>query len=178
MYGKLTDLYSHWKDFVHFITLNVGTAAAERLNFPDNEVPSSIAAWIYLNCDIPDAEKRIRMECQGLTFSTALRMHASISFHYNQVGHSGNWIQMKDGSWSGNPSLSSYVSRYILSLQRRKVLASPFFYLQRFFLYEIATFAISSCRNSSIISLIVTSQSRRDFTECLLYDVLSTQTVV
>jgi len=46
MYGKLTDLYSHWKDFVHFITLNVGTTAAEGFNFPDNEVPSSIAASI------------------------------------------------------------------------------------------------------------------------------------
>jgi len=105
-------------------------------------------------------------------------MRASISFHYNQVGRSGNWTQMKDGSWSGNPSLSPYVSRYMLSLQRRKVPASPFFYLQHLFLYEIATFATSSRRNASIIPLIVTGQSRRDFTECSLYDVPSTQTVV
>jgi hypothetical protein len=91
-----------------------------------------IATWIFMKCDIPDAEKQQRMECQGLTFSTALRMRASISFHYNQIGKAGNWCQMVDGSWSGNPSLSSYVSRYMLSLQRRKVQALSTF-LEFFF---------------------------------------------
>jgi hypothetical protein len=113
--------YSHWKDFVDFVGRNVGMDIATGLDSPDNEVPNMIATWIFMKCDIPDAEKQKRMDCQGLTFSTALRMRASISFHYNQIGHAGNWSQMVDGSWSGNPSLSSYVSRYMLSLQRRKV---------------------------------------------------------
>jgi hypothetical protein len=89
-----------------------------------------IATWIFMKCDIPDSEKQKRMDCQGLTFSTALRMRASISFHYNQIGRAGNWSQMVDGSWSGNPSLSSYVSRYMLSLQRRKVLFISIWHLQ------------------------------------------------
>jgi hypothetical protein len=114
-------LNSHWKDFVNFVTNYVGTDSAERLDLPDNEVPNMIATWIYRKCDIPDVQKQTRMDCQGFTFSTALRMRASISFHYNQISRAGNWSQMVDGSWSGNPSLSSYVSRYILSLQRRKV---------------------------------------------------------
>jgi len=115
-------LGSHWKDFCIFVTQYVGTAIAEGLDSPNKDVPNMIATWIYMKCDIPDTQKQIRMDCQGLTFSTALRMRASISFHDNQIGRSGNWTQMRDGSWSGNPSLSSYVSRYMLSLQRRKVL--------------------------------------------------------
>jgi hypothetical protein len=118
----LMSCYSHWKDFVAFVGRNVGSDVASRLDFPDHEVPNMIATWIFMKCDIPDPDKQKRLECQGLTFSTALRMRASISFHYNQIGHAGNWSQMVDGSWSGNPSLSSYVSRYMLSLQRRKVL--------------------------------------------------------
>lgn len=118
-------LSSHWKDFVNFVTSYVGSDSAERLDLPDNDVPNMIATWIYRKCDIPDVQKQTRMDCQGFTFSTALRMRASISFHYNQIGRAGNWSQMVDRSWSGNPSLSSYVSRYMLSLQRRKVCSIP-----------------------------------------------------
>jgi len=131
-------LSSHWKDFVNFVIRYVGNDSAERLDQPTQEVPNMIATWIYMKCDIPDTQKQKRMNCQGLTFSTALRMRASISFHYNQIGRAGNWSQMVDGSWSGNPSLSSYVSRYMLSLQRRKVqlfTTSFTLYFQRF-LYQ------------------------------------------
>jgi hypothetical protein len=120
-YLTLMSLCSHWKDFFNFVVCNVGDESANTLDIPDNEVPNMIATWIFMKCDIPDAEKQKRMDCQGRTFSTALRMRASISFHYNQIGRAGNWSQMVDGSWSGNPSLSSYVSRYMLSHQRRKV---------------------------------------------------------
>ena len=130
MNSMLMWLCSHWNDFVDFVTRNVGTDVANGLDFPDHEVPNMIATWIFMKCDIPDTEKQKRMDCQGLTFSTALRMRASISFHYNQIGCAGNWSQMVDGSWSGNPSLSSYVSRYMLSLQRRKVLFISIWHLQ------------------------------------------------
>ena len=132
---ELMYLSSHWKDFVNFIIRYVGNDSAERLDQPTQEVPNMIAIWIYMKCDIPDTQKQKRMNCQGLTFSTALRMRASISFHYNQIGRAGNWSQMVDGSWSGNPFLSSYVSRYMLNLQRRKVqlfTTSFTLYFQRF----------------------------------------------
>ena len=135
---ELMYLSSHWKDFVNFVIRYVGNDSAERLDQPTQEVPNMIATWIYMKCDIPDTQKQKRMNCQGLTFSTALRMRASISFHYNQIGRAGNWSQMVDGSWSGNPSLSSYVSWYMLSLQRRKVqlfTTSFTLYFQRF-LYQ------------------------------------------
>ena len=132
---ELMYLSSHWKDFVNFVIRYVGNDSAERLDQPTQEVPNMIATWIYMKCDIPDTQKQKRMNCQGLTFSTALRMRASISFHYNQIGRAGNWSQMVDGSWSGNPFLSSYVSRYMLNLQRRKVqlfTTSFTLYFQRF----------------------------------------------
>jgi len=115
-------IVSTWKDFQQFIMDNVGTDVAAALDLPGDETPKMIAAWIFMKCDNPDPKRQVRMSCQGYTFSTALRMRAAVSFHYNQLGRSGNWSQMLDGSWSGNPSLSTIVSRYMLSLQRRKVI--------------------------------------------------------
>ena len=115
---------STWKDFKAFVGQHVGNDIAYTLDTPTEDTPNLIAAWIFMKCDNADHQKRVRLACQGFSFSTALRMRAAVSFHYNQLGRSGNWNQMTDGSWAGNPSLSSAVSRYMLSLQRRKVYIS------------------------------------------------------
>jgi len=120
--GALT--VSTWKDFKAFVERHVGNDVASYLDIPNEDTPNLIAAWIFMKCDNADYQKHVRLGCQGFSFSTALRMRASVSFHYNQLGRSGNWNQMMDGSWAGNPSLSNAVSRYMLSLQRRKVCVS------------------------------------------------------
>ena len=52
-------------------------------------------------------------------------MRAAISYHYAQEDGRGSekWHQDHQGMWLGNPALSHIVSRYMISLQRRKVLS-------------------------------------------------------
>jgi len=118
---KIINRDSIWKDFESFVEQYIRNDVVATLNPPTAETPNLIAAWIFLKCETPNSQIPERAVCQGLTFSTALKMRAAVSFYYNQQGRSGNWSQMLDGSWSGNPSLSSIVSRYMLSLQKRKV---------------------------------------------------------
>jgi hypothetical protein len=114
--------HSTWKEFEGFVQQFVGVDVLKSLRIaPTEDTPSLITAWIFLKCEIPDPKIPERASCQGYTYSTALRMRAAVSFYYNQLGKSGNWNQMLDGSWAGNPSLSTTVSRYMLSLQKRKV---------------------------------------------------------
>jgi len=101
---------------------NVGDDAAKALDDPTQDVPTYICLWIFIECDIPDVKNAIRCHCKDKTHSHALKMRAAVSFHYNELGRGANgWHQGRDGSWLGNPSLSQQVSRYMLSLQRRKV---------------------------------------------------------
>jgi len=110
---------------VEYITQNVGTDIAQSLSDPFDGLPELICAWIFTECDIPDIQANARLHCKNKTFSQALKMRASVSFHYNELGRGSNsWHKLNDGSWSGNPSLSNSVSRYMLSLQRRKVTSS------------------------------------------------------
>jgi hypothetical protein len=50
-------------------------------------------------------------------------MRAAVSYHYAQQDGRGSekWHQDRQGTWLGNPALSHAVSRYMISLQRRKV---------------------------------------------------------
>jgi hypothetical protein len=115
-------LFSLWKRFKEYIKQNVGIDEANSLDDPSIDTPLHISAWIFIECDIPDPLNKIRMQCNDKTYSQALKMRAAVSFHYNELGRgSDRWHQGKDGSWMGNPSLSNKVSRYMLSLQRRKV---------------------------------------------------------
>lgn len=115
-------LWNKFQQYVYDNIDNVGNEGDKGLDPPCEEVPSWICAWIFINCDIPDKSSGSRSYCQNKTFSQALKMRAAISFHYNETGRgSDHWRQNSDGSWIGNPSLSHSVSRYMLSLQRRKV---------------------------------------------------------
>ena len=114
-----------WKDFETFVRNNIGDDEAESLRDPNESVPQYICTWIYMECDIPDEQNKLRMHCANKTYSHALKMRAAISFRYNEFGRgTDSWHQGKDREWMGNPSLSKDVSRYMLSLQRRKVIMS------------------------------------------------------
>ena len=79
--------------------------------------------WIFRKCEKPDSENPATMQCEGATFSHALKMRAAISYHYAQNENRGSekWHQDQQSNWLGNSSLSHDVSRYMISLQRRKV---------------------------------------------------------
>jgi hypothetical protein len=90
---------SLWLKFVEYISENVGTEIAESLDEAPPTMPEFICAWIFTHCDIPDHEKSIRLSCGNQSYSQALKMRASISFHYNDLGRgSDSWHQAKDGS--------------------------------------------------------------------------------
>ena len=59
------------------------------------------------------------MQCEGATFSHALKMRAAISYHYAEEEGRGSekWHQDYQGMWLGNLALSYTVSRYMISLQ-------------------------------------------------------------
>ena len=60
------------------------------------------------------------------TYGTAQKMRASMTYVFGRICHLGNvpWQRHPlDGSMVGNPSVSEMVSRYMLSLHRRKVRA-------------------------------------------------------
>jgi hypothetical protein len=115
-----------WSRFEQYVYENVSNEATQTQLDPACEhVPSWITAWIFTNCDVPDKQSGSRAYCLNKTFSQALKMRATISFHYNESGRGlDHWHQSMDRSWIGNPSLSLAVSRYMLSLQRRKVFNS------------------------------------------------------
>jgi hypothetical protein len=92
------------------------------LDPPGQDVPKWVTAWIFIQCDVPDEKGGVRLNCKNESYSKALKMRAAISFHYNENGRGSNhWHEQNDGTLAGNPWLSYTVSRYMISLQRRKV---------------------------------------------------------
>jgi hypothetical protein len=98
--------------------------ALKSIHKPIEDTPKFIAAWIFRKCEKPDSSIPSTAKCEGATFSHALKMRAAVSYHYaqNEGRGSDKWHQDRDGNWLGNPALSHTVSRYMISLQRRKVL--------------------------------------------------------
>ena len=96
------------------------------MEIPNEESPNLIAYWIFRKCEKPNKDVPGSALCEGASFSQALKMRAAISYHYAQHPNRGSekWHQDHQGVWLGNPSLSHSVSRYMISLQRRKVSAN------------------------------------------------------
>ena len=94
---------------------------------PIESAPRYIAAWIFQKCERPDLQNPQTASCQGASFSYALKMRAAVSYHYAQQAGRGSQKWHQDGQriWVGNPALSHEVSRYMISLQRRKVNNPP-----------------------------------------------------
>jgi hypothetical protein len=99
------------------------TEATQVILDPKESAPYYIAGWIFQKCERPDPKNPQTISCQGASFSDALKMRAAVSYHYAQQVEIGSekWHQDRQGVWIGNPALSHDVSRYMISLQRRKV---------------------------------------------------------
>ena len=80
-------------------------------------------AWIYRKCEKKDILDSTTTLCQGASFSHALKMRAAVSYYYAQNKDRGTekWHNDGRGNYSGNPALSHTISRYMISLQKRKV---------------------------------------------------------
>lgn len=81
----------------------------------------------YCRCDEVgfDGTKRPSDEVRA-TYGTAQKMRASMTYAFGRLHGLGtmHWQEnLLDGSMMGNPSVSELVSRYMLSLRRRKVKA-------------------------------------------------------
>jgi hypothetical protein len=92
---------------------------------PNESTPKFIIGFIFQKCEKKDPNRPDTSKCEGLSYSHALKLRAAISYHFAQIGGRGTekWHldrQDKD-RWLGNPALSHLVSRYMISLQRRKV---------------------------------------------------------
>ena len=98
--------------------------ATEAIIQPSASTPQLIAGWIFRKCEKPIISEPSTMQCEGLSFSYALKIRAAISYFYaqNEGRGSEKWHQDQQGAWLVNPALSHTVSRYMISLQRRKVM--------------------------------------------------------
>ncbi|KAL7271429.1 hypothetical protein RUND412_005812 [Rhizina undulata] len=46
------------------------------------KLPAIIATWIFTSCDIPDPKYSTRKICQGLEYLHAVKMHATVAYHF------------------------------------------------------------------------------------------------
>ncbi|KAH8997082.1 hypothetical protein EDB86DRAFT_2803667 [Lactarius hatsudake] len=71
-----------------------------------------------------DGKKRLSSQVRA-TYGTAQKMRASMTYAFGRIHGLGSmhWQRGSDGRMVGNPSVSEVVSRYMLSLHRRKVKA-------------------------------------------------------
>jgi hypothetical protein len=78
----------------------------------------------FFRCDDTDinGEKKPRTELRS-SYSYAMKMRASMTYAFGRNSRRGinAWGVTDDGKSYGNPSISSTVSRYMVSLRRRKV---------------------------------------------------------
>lgn len=68
----------------------------------------------------PDEEHR--------SYSFAMKMRSSMTYGFGRLCERGrtHWSQSTDGvTWTGNPSMSVLVSRYMVALRKRKVYVVP-----------------------------------------------------
>ncbi|KAN0137248.1 hypothetical protein V8E53_004958 [Lactarius tabidus] len=96
-------------------------------NRPHKYAPQLIVVWIMKECDEInlDGSKRPSDEVRA-TYGTAQKMRAAMTYAFGRLHGLGtmHWqCSTFDGSMVGNPSVSESVSRYMLSLHRRKVQA-------------------------------------------------------
>jgi len=112
-----------WRAFHKFVADLDNSEASLSLQEPNEATPKLIAGWIFRKCEHRNPKDASTAHCEGRSFSHALKMRAAISYHYAQEEGRGSekWHQDREGTWLGNPALSHGVSRYMLSLHRRKV---------------------------------------------------------
>ncbi|KAH9016263.1 hypothetical protein EDB85DRAFT_1875126, partial [Lactarius pseudohatsudake] len=95
-------------------------------NEPHQYAPQFIVVWIMNECDELTLNGKNRLSTQvRATYGTAQKMCASMTYAFGRIHGLGSmhWQRGGDGRMVGNPSVSEVVSRYMLSLHRRKVKA-------------------------------------------------------
>ncbi|KAI9456702.1 hypothetical protein BJY52DRAFT_1120940 [Lactarius psammicola] len=95
-------------------------------NKPHEYAPQFIVVWIMNECDELNVNGTRRLSTQvRATYGTAQKMRASMTYAFGRIHGLGSmhWQRGSDGRMVGNPSVSEVVSRYMLSLHRRKVQA-------------------------------------------------------
>ncbi|KAJ7649070.1 hypothetical protein DFH06DRAFT_1083757 [Mycena polygramma] len=94
---------------------------------PSSEVPTWIALWIMNKCDDSDIStgKAKHPSIARATYSTAQKMRAAMSHKFSREYELGiqEWQAnpLVPGQFFGNPSISTVVSQYMISLRRNKV---------------------------------------------------------
>ncbi|KAI1782501.1 hypothetical protein LXA43DRAFT_1103924 [Ganoderma leucocontextum] len=118
-YTRLSEGFGRWCKNGGFIPSNVdvfGEIAVENM-------PQLICLWILQAADNvnPDGTHKPWSE-KRVSYSYAMRMRAALTYKFGRLSTRGNleWTMGEDGKWKGNPSLSLQVSRYMVSLRRRK----------------------------------------------------------
>jgi hypothetical protein len=85
-----------WTAFEKFVTtLDNFDHTIESIHSPNEDTPRLIAIWIFKKCEKPDSSDPSTAQCEGATFSHALKMRAAISYHYAQDESRGSekWHQ-------------------------------------------------------------------------------------
>ena len=121
---------SLWKAFERFAEKGFEKIDIEdAVHNPSEKTPELIAVWIFQKCERPDPQDPARQDCEGATFSQALKMRAAISYHYGQQEGRGTekWHRDLQGTWLRNPALSQVVSKYMILLQKGKVYSFLYF---------------------------------------------------
>ena len=94
------------------------------LENPNRDTPYFICLYILTQCDIPEPKSEdfwIR-EAKDQSLSHSHKIRAAVSYHYGFIrGRPQLWLEQNDGTFSGNPSLSPEVARYMRALRRKKV---------------------------------------------------------
>ncbi|KAH9032741.1 hypothetical protein EDB84DRAFT_1438558 [Lactarius hengduanensis] len=94
---------------------------------PHPYAPQFIVAWIMNESAHSHSRKsHPHRQCTvRATYGTAQKMRASMTYAFGRIHGLGSahWERCADGRTVGNPSVSEMVSRYMLSLHRRKVKA-------------------------------------------------------
>ena len=116
--------------------------------------PHYIASWIHDVCEkeheimvSPNKgetpSKRKRRE-KPATWSHALKMRAAASFGFVTEFDCdpSSWMQMPDGTFYGNPSLSKVMTTYMKSLRKKKVSSTLYLILGSFLHKLLAAFLL------------------------------------
>jgi len=89
-----------------------------------DKAPEWIAMWIMDECDeiALDGSKKPSTQARS-SYSHAMKMRAAATYGFGRRYSRGStpWYITESGQWRGNPSISTQVSRYMVSLRRRKV---------------------------------------------------------
>ena len=92
---------------------------------PNKDVPPLICLWIQSVCEKaePNSSSQLLRESENRTWSHAQKMRAAVSYFYAHEVRLGSdrFSEKSNGEWTGNPTLSDIVARYMRSLHRRKV---------------------------------------------------------